>query len=69
MSKGLIAFICVACCVAVGVIGLSIGIIAGKALGKIDFNDKDPSFSVIGATKPALLPISTLTPRVPPTAP
>lgn len=47
MSKGLIAFICVACCVAVGVIGLSIGIIAGKALGKIDFNDKDPSFSVI----------------------
>lgn len=47
MSKGLIAFICVACCVAVGVVGLSIGIIAGKALGKIDFNDKDPSFSVI----------------------
>lgn len=47
MSKGLIAFICVACCVAVGVIGLSIGIIAGKALGKIDFNDKDPSFSVM----------------------
>lgn len=47
MSKGLVAFICVACCVAVGVIGLSIGIIAGKALGKIDFNDKDPSFSVI----------------------
>lgn len=47
MSKGLIAFICVACCVAVGVIGLSIGIIAGKALGKIDFNDKDSSFSVI----------------------
>ena len=47
MSKGLIAFICVACCVAVGVVGLSIGIIAGKALGKIDFNDKDPSFSVM----------------------
>lgn len=47
MNKGLVAFICVACCVAVGVIGLSIGIIAGKALGKIDFNDKDPSFSVI----------------------
>ncbi len=34
MSKGLIAFICVACCVTVGVVGLSIGIIAGKALGE-----------------------------------
>lgn len=47
MSKGLIAFICVACCVAVGVIGLSVGILAGKAMGKIDFNDNKSSFSVI----------------------
>lgn len=45
MSKGLVVFICIACCVAVGVIGLSIGIVAGKALGKIDINE--PSFSVI----------------------
>ncbi len=45
MSKGLIAFICVACCVAVGVIGLSIGILAGKALGNIDFDDN--TFNII----------------------
>lgn len=45
MSKGLVAFICISCCVAVGIIGLSIGVVAGKAMGKNNFNN--PSFSAI----------------------